>query len=215
MPKKDVVREEKSYTILGDANDMVSQLAAKYPKILWAVNPEQIVVLGVTNKERPKTMLKLAQVRRLTPQIRTLIHHLSGKYKYIVEVYCGDWVAWSNPRRQCIMLHELAHIPNPNDTGLVKHDTEDFTFILDAFGLDWASRDSLPDLLADKPYPFNEELATRRFLKGDEEPGEGVEEGEEPESFSAVVPARHRTLWERIRGAWMVMIGKAESFEVL
>jgi len=179
MPKREVVREEKSYTIMEDANDMVKQLVAKYPKILWAVDPEQVVVLGITNKERPKTMRKMAQIRRLTPQIRMLIYRLNGKYKYLVELYASDWVAWSNQRRQWILVHELAHIPSPNEFGLVKHDCEDHTFILSAAGLDWFNRDSLPELLSDNPYPFDEEIANRRFIKGDDESGDGISRTEE------------------------------------
>ena len=169
--------EEKEYESLADGNAIVVALCQKYPKVLWAVNPEQVIVLGVTNKERPKKMRKLAMIHRITPAMRTIIRMVGRKdVKFYVEVYCSDFTTWSNPRRQWVIFHELVHIAGPDEKGLIRHDTEDFSGILDAVGIDWWTKESLPDLLDAQAFPFREELFTRLHVK-DEDEDEG-EEGE-------------------------------------
>jgi hypothetical protein len=170
MPSEKPVREEKEYAILDEGNEMVAQLQKRYEKILWAVIPEQVVVLGVTNKERPKTMRKLATITRINAAHRAIIKHLRGKVKFFIALYCSDWVAWSNPRRQWILLHELLHIPEQDEmSGLIKHDVEDWGLLIDAAGIDWFNKESLPDLLVGEMYPFKESLALRLHLHNDEE----------------------------------------------
>jgi len=169
MPTEKPVREEKEYSVVEEASEIVVKLQQRYPKVLWAVIPEQVVVLGVTNKERPKTMRKLAKITRITPAYKALIRQLRGKVKYFIEVYFSDWHAWSNARRQWVIFHELVHIPGPDESGLVKHDVEDFELVLDAVGLSWFERESLPDLLDGELFPFKESLSVRLHLKPENE----------------------------------------------
>ena len=158
--------EEKQYTILNEAHDMIKKLKERYPKIMWAVVPEELIVLGVTNKERPKTMRKLATISRLKPSIRTIIQHVGrNDVKYYIEVYCSDWQNWATPRRSAIIMHELAHVPGPDEAGLIQHDLEDFAFMIDGLGVDWSGKEGLPNLLEGDPFPFKEELATRLHVK--------------------------------------------------
>jgi len=162
--------EEKSYEILPEAHEIVKKLQERYPKILWAIVPEEYIVLGVSNKERPKTMKKLATINKLKPSIRTILHHI-GKtdVRFYIEVYCSDWQNWGIPRRAAILMHELAHVKGPDEIGLIQHDCQDFAFMVDGLGVDWPSKEALPNLLEGDPFPFKEELATRLHLKDEYE----------------------------------------------
>lgn len=174
--------EENIYEILADGNSVVTALCQKYPKIMWAVNPDQVVVLGITNRERPKKMRKLAVIRRVSPAMRTIISSLARKaVNFYIEVYCSDFITWSNQRRQWVILHELVHIPGPDEKGLIQHDTQDFAGILDSVGIDWWAKDSLPDLLDGPEFPFREELFKRLHIKDPDDDGEGRSEGGDSE----------------------------------
>jgi predicted metallopeptidase len=157
--------EEKSYEQATDANDIIVKLCERYPEELWAVMPDQVMVLGISNKERPKSMKKLASIHRINPASRAMLHIFGGKVKFYIEVYFSDWREWSNARRQWIIFHELMHIPGPDESGLIKHDVEDFGGILDVVGVDWFSRESLPDLLDGEKVPFKNELFVRLHRK--------------------------------------------------
>jgi predicted metallopeptidase len=171
--------EEKEYDLLVEGNQMVAALCQKYPKILWAVNPEHVIVLGITNKERPKKMKKLATIHRISAAMKTIIRALGRKeVKYYVEVYCSDYSRWSNPRRQWVLFHELVHIPSPVDNGgLLQHDCQDWNGLIDFCGIDWWNKESLPDMLAGEALPLREELFTRLHIK-DEGEDEGSAGGE-------------------------------------
>jgi hypothetical protein len=94
--------------------------------------------------------------------MRTIIKTFGNKdVKYVIEVYASEFMQWSAPRRQWLMFHELLHVPGPDDKGLLDHDVEDQAVILDAVGIDWWSKDSLPDILSGDTFPFREELALR------------------------------------------------------
>jgi predicted metallopeptidase len=155
--------EEKCYEILDDGNKLIAKLQQKYPKILWAVIPDQVIVLGVTNKERPKSSKKLAMIRKVSPAMRTVIRTFGHKeVKQVIEVYCSDWNKWSNPRRQVIIFHELLHVAQEDlSKGLIKHDLEDFAGLVDFFGVDYWEKENLPDMLEGEPLPFREELFAR------------------------------------------------------
>ena len=158
--------EDKKYDVLNEAHDIIKKLKERYPKIMWAVIPEEIIVLGVTNKERPKTMKKLAVIHKINPAERTIMQFVTRKdMRFYVELYCSDWTNWATPRRAGILMHELAHIAGPDEKGLIQHDCQDFAFMIDAFGVDWPSKEALPNLLEGDPFPFKEELVTRLHMK--------------------------------------------------
>jgi len=146
---------EKVYEVMPEATAIILALREKYPKILWTVKPEEIVVLCCVNKDRPESQRRLAIICKLGPAEKKLISMLSSSIKYYIEVYLSDWSEWDQPRRQIILLHELTHVPAPWERGLVRHDLEDFSFIVDKFGVSWWGRNDLPDLLAWEPVEFN------------------------------------------------------------
>jgi hypothetical protein len=155
------IQEEKQYITIEDADAIIARLKESYPGILMAVNPEEIVVLGISNKERPPFYNKNAVINLLRPAMRALLQRHKDQVKYFIEVYCSDWITWNEPRRQWILLHELLHVPMDFERGLVHHDCEDFAMILDAIGVDWWNREDLPSLLDKKAFQFNDGLSAR------------------------------------------------------
>lgn len=171
--------EDKEYEILEEGNAIVARLRERYPQAFWPVNPDEILVLVVVNKPRPFTMRKLAKITKVDPAHRTVIKTLGRRdVRYLIEIYMNDWTTWNNPRKQWILAHEIAHINDPDAKGLVKHDVEDWGWLLDSVGIDWWNKDNLPDLLSDDPYPFRQELFDRLRVKdsGDDD-AEGLDEG--------------------------------------
>jgi hypothetical protein len=162
--------EDKSYMIIDEGNDIIQQLRDRYPKCFWPVEPSHIVVLGVTNKPRPFSQLKLATITKVDPAHRTIIRSFCSKdIQYIIEVYCEDWKNWNDTLRQWILAHEISHIGLPNMKGLVKHDLEDFSWIIDSAGIGWSERDDLPNLLGKDLFPFKEHLFNRIHTDGEED----------------------------------------------
>ena len=167
-------QEEKAYGVVDEAQEMVTMLISKYPKILWAVNPSEVLVLGVTNKERPPSVKKLAVIHRPSAIMKATFDHFKVPIRFIIEIYFSDWNCWNNERRQWIIFHELCHIPSPVEKGLLKHDVEDFSPIIDAVGVRWWERNVLPSLLSDQPFAFKESLFTSMQV-----PKESAEEKEQ------------------------------------
>jgi hypothetical protein len=162
--------DDKEYEILAEGNEIVKSLKEKYPKILWAVVPENIVVLAVTNKPRPWGMKKLAVIRLVSPAMRTVIKSFGKKHlTHVIEVYISDYHAWGDSRKQVILFHELLHVAKPEKKTLLPHDIEEFGMLIDAFGIDYWLDESLPNLLSGDPFPFKQELADRLHSSGSED----------------------------------------------
>lgn len=162
-------QEEKEYAIVKEADEIIKSLRDRYQPVLWPVIPEEIIVLGVTNKERPERQTKLAQVRRVTGAMKALLEEFRVNKKYIVELYYSDWNVWAPPRRQWVLFHELIHIPAPHEKGLIKHDVQDFSGIIDYFGNShWYGMESLPDMLAGDPIKFDEAKFHALHIKEDD-----------------------------------------------
>ena len=172
--------EEKAYSVVAEAKTIMDSLKERYPSVLWTVDPSKVVVLGVTNKEppepKPGKLKTNAKIRKINGSIAALLEYYKVPIKYVIELYYSDWQGWSNARRQWILLHELSHIPALDEGGLIKHDVQDFSFILDAVGVDWTNSSILPDLLDGEPVKFNEALVTRLHMQPEyEEAGVGAE----------------------------------------
>lgn len=144
-------KEPKAYELLPEAQEMVKKLCQhpKASRILWAVQPENVAVLCIVNKERPQSSKSLAKMSRVTGPMEALLSANNIEVKYVIELYAHDWKSMSNARRQAVIFEELLHIPPPVDSGLVKFDVEDFAIMIDAFGTNWTDSDtSLPEILS-------------------------------------------------------------------
>ena len=115
------------------------------------------MVMGVINKKPTKSKRrKLATIRRLDPVTKALLRYFECiNILYFIEVNCLDWMSWSEPRRQMILLHELIHIPKPGEESLIPHDVEDFSALVEQFGCDWFNNADLPNLLGEEKVVLN------------------------------------------------------------
>ncbi len=142
--------EPKAYELLPEANEMIAKLCShpSTKRILWAVQPENIAVLCITNKERPEGSATIAKTSRVSGSMEAILEANKIGVKYVIELYAHDWRSMTNGRRQAVIFHELLHIPPPTDSGLVKHDVEDFAIMIDALGVNWFDSDSVPEILS-------------------------------------------------------------------
>jgi len=163
--------EEKTYEVLKEGKEIIKSLCERYPKILWAVRPELVEVLGVTNKERPKSSKKMASIRKLSGATKALLENSQIPTEYIVELFCSDWQPMSQQKREWLLFHEVLHISGPNSNGkLLDHNVKDFDLVLDVVNFGWFDRDDLPLLSSGELVPFKEELAVKLHKKEDIEP---------------------------------------------
>lgn len=163
-------REEKEFAVVKEGQETIEKLKERYPDELWAINPSEILVLGVTNKERPKKQRKLAYIRIIKGAMKAILEEHQIGVKFYIELHFSDWQIWSNPRRQWVLFHELVHIGAPDDSGLVHHDVEDFAGIVDYHGTAlWWEKDSLPDMLNDDPIEFDKTLFERLHIRDEDD----------------------------------------------
>jgi predicted metallopeptidase len=148
-----MAQQEKLYEKVPEAETIVTNLAAKYTDVLWAVRPNMIEVLGITNKERPKSSNKLAAISPLKGATKALMQINNVNTRYLIELYYSDWNDWSMAQKVAVIFHELVHIAD--EVGkTVKHDVEDFRIMVDKLGVEWFHDPDLPNLL-DKKIEFN------------------------------------------------------------
>jgi predicted metallopeptidase len=172
-----MAQEEKEYTVLTEAKEIIKVLIQRYPQVVWTVQPEKIEVLGVTNKERPKNSRKMATIRKVKGATKALLEHNRIPIEYIIELFCADWQTMSPQKREWLLLHEILHIPAPDEKGMIDHDIQDYAVILDAAGLNWFEREDLPLLTAGDLVPFKEELIVKLHKKDEATEGTEPEEG--------------------------------------
>lgn len=149
-----MAQSEKIYEKIPEAQEIITELAAKYTDELWAVRPEMVIVLGVSNKERPKSSKKLASISPLKGATKALMQINNVNTRYLIELYCADWSEWSRARKEWVIFHELIHIDSEIGK-TVKHDIEDFRIVVDAAGVDWFNDPNLPTLLTGDKVEFN------------------------------------------------------------
>lgn len=160
---------DEKFTRVMEGERIIEQLFIKYPKILWAVgDPRSIAVLGIENKERPKSSSALATISRIPSKMKALLEGDNAKLTYVIQLYWSDWHKWSVAQRQIILFHECMHI-STKSSGMIDHDVKDFYIILDAVGLGYLNAKDLPDLLA-TDVEFDENLVPATIMeksKGD------------------------------------------------
>lgn len=144
-----MAQQEKTYEEVTEAKTIIEQLCDQYPDVLWAVRPEIVITLGVTNKERPKSSNKLASIRPLKGATKALMQINNVNVRYLIELYYSDWNEWSTAQKVAVIFHELIHIDS--EVGkTVKHDVEDFRIMVDKLGVDWFNNADLPNLISTK-----------------------------------------------------------------
>lgn len=139
-------QSEKIYSTVTEAQTMVKELCVKYAEAMWQVQPEIISVLGVENKERPKSSTKLSKIKAIRGIEKAVFKQHDVSVRYVIELFWSDWNEWSEEQRQWVIFHELLHVSH-EETKAIKHDCEDFMILLDAVGVNWFNAKRLPNML--------------------------------------------------------------------
>jgi predicted metallopeptidase len=157
--KKNVEKEDATYSIVEEANEIIKKLAEKYPDILWAIgDPKTIQVYGVDNKEKPASSDTLAKIRSVAGVMKAVLEKNNINLKFIIEVYWSDYREWSLYKKQWVLFHELLHVCDPESKKMRKHNIEDFSLIIDKIGISRYNSDGLVDLLGEKPVEFDKKI---------------------------------------------------------
>ncbi|MFW5803998.1 MAG: putative metallopeptidase, partial [bacterium] len=127
-------QQEKIYEKVPDAQELIENLCKEYPNELWAVRPNTVTVLGISNKERSKSNHKLATCRPINGAEKALMQINNIATRYIIELYFSDWNNWSRSQKLAILFHELLHIDNELGK-TVRHDVQDFKIMVDKLGV--------------------------------------------------------------------------------
>ena len=144
-----MAQQEKIYEEVTEARKIVQDLCSEYPDEMWAIRPDTIITLGVSNKERPKGSTKLASIRPLKGATKALMQINNVGVRYLIELYWSDWNKWTEAQKNAVIFHELLHVDNEIGK-TVKHDIEDFRMMVDKLGVDWFNDTDLPNLLLNK-----------------------------------------------------------------
>lgn len=142
-------QQEKLYEEVTEAKGIITNLCAEYTDVLWAVRPDNITVLGVSNKERPEKSNKLAVCKPIKGVNKSLMQINNISTRYVIELYFSDYNQWNNSQKIAVLFHELLHIDSEIGK-TVKHDVEDFRIMVDKLGVDWFNDPELPNILAEK-----------------------------------------------------------------
>jgi len=133
-----------------EAEEIIKKLCEKHPDVLWAVKPENIVVMAIVSKEKSEKNNVLARIRLIKGSERAVLIDNGIPVRHIIEIYGSDWSEWKEKKRQWVLLHELLHV-HAEIEKMVKHDLECFKILVKTGGVNWAVSDEkdLPNLLTD------------------------------------------------------------------
>jgi len=142
-------RKEHVYSRVHEAEEIIKGLCEKYPDVFWAVRVPSIYVMGIENKERPKSSNVLAKIKTVKGSEKAIFQENNIPVRFVIELYWSDWTEFSEKKKQYVLFHELLHV-HPEFGRLIKHDSEDFAILLNTAGVKWIDKvNELPDLLHD------------------------------------------------------------------
>lgn len=151
-------QNEKIYSKIDEAKEIIVGLCEKYPDVFWRINPDRVGVYGVENKERSKKCKKLCMLKAVKGVEKAVFEEANIPTRHIIDIYWADWNQWSYAFKQCVIARELLKISE--DAGkVINFDCQDFKILVDVLGYDWDSNPDkiLPNLI-DDDVEFNLEL---------------------------------------------------------
>lgn len=128
-----------SLGISSQYKDIADKIVAKYGTAFSQIDTDQILFLNEDEKS-PKKYADIGVVR--SP------YTFITNYKFILTVYEPNIIGMTPAQINLLIMHELLHIDDDFE-GLLKHDIQDFKFIVATYGVNWDTDPNLPDILAD------------------------------------------------------------------
>lgn len=124
-----------------DIFPIVMDLIPLYPEILSHIRPNKI---GYVSFSKKKSTVQ-AKIYGLKPMIA-----MYSNVDYILTVHFENWVMIDKAAKYLLILHELMHIPTEGfDEGskeyrkCVKHDVQDFSYLLQHYGIHGENADKI------------------------------------------------------------------------
>jgi hypothetical protein len=128
-------------------------ILAKFPE-LNVIKEYDIRVGYVVSQENPGgTKIKYADCRKLKWTYKAFL-----PFDFLITFYERNTELLNENQKKIVMLHELKHIGiGEKGLRLEEHDKEDFSNILEAYGIRWNSLDmEVPDILVEDNITLNE-----------------------------------------------------------
>jgi hypothetical protein len=124
---------------------MARKLIEKYTSEIGHVPINLVAAYKITNKTKPEHKTKLYDMDGcIEPQSFT------NTKKYFVTVFHDIWDNMDNKNRQLVVLSALCRIDKdePESGKVGGYDMHDQSFMARTFGVDWAVRHDVPDILS-------------------------------------------------------------------
>lgn len=126
-----------------DFMNMAKQLIEKYPERFAHVDPDLVVAYICTNKTKPEAKAKLYDMSgESEPEAFT------NSKRYFIKMFHDTWEALPEENRLLLVFSALSRVDR--ETGKVGgYDLHDQALMARTFGVDWALRGGVPNLLRD------------------------------------------------------------------
>jgi predicted metallopeptidase len=141
MPKgrKKKNNDEIKYVITDIYDDTIKEIVEKFHEYLGHINVNEIIVLEDISTDNRGTNKKIvyADVCLFSKRFADIYEETTNKKKkYALTVYSAHCEHMSESQKNLLLFHELLHI---GEKGIVKHNVEDFSIIVDKFSTQWDS----------------------------------------------------------------------------
>jgi len=136
----------KEWVLCPEAKELVEKIIEKFPAHFSDIDPNHISCVMCVGGKPPNGGRTLAKIYVIPERIRCAA---GTPYRYVLEVYDGNWLDLNDNQKQVVIFHELMHIdPESDPPKLRKHDVEDFRILLESWGIDYINNGA-PQLLSD------------------------------------------------------------------
>jgi len=133
-----------------EAEKMVGKLIENYPDKFGHIVPNQISVVQIVNKERPKGAKWFAKLDGVKAPISLFCNK-----RYVIHFFKSTWEEFTAAQRSFILTEMLLRIPPPEDGGepdgsVIPEDFKGMLELVKRFGVNPLADPALPDLSKDK-----------------------------------------------------------------
>ncbi len=133
-----VQKKEVIFYVFDEGVKWVKQLVETKPEHFSHVDLSKIlVVMRQGQKHRAN-----AYIERVPP-----LYSLITEIQYFIVCVYENFNVLNKAQKIICLYHELLHIPIVFGDRLIKHDIEDFSSVLDTFGVHWQADDKVPNIL--------------------------------------------------------------------
>jgi hypothetical protein len=119
---------------------IATKLVDKFPQVFNGINPNEIRLVGVVNKE-PTDKKPPYEIKPVPMPIR-----MDCPYSYYVIMSMADWVGMDLKHQQVLVFNMLCSVSPENDGRIIPFDLKDHAIVVRNFGVDYMCSD-VPDIM--------------------------------------------------------------------